>query len=186
MKNLEKQGVAGRHDGDVMAAESAQDTRAKLEIAAAWNEYQQTERHGMEFGRVCYQWRETFKSKAGCKSKGTGIRPILEEFGIPTSTAYFWIKRYESSIGVKHPTPPQKSVFEELSKVLNALVPSITDGVEHKTITLIQEASDRVLAQDLTKQEEEHREEVVFLLNKISNDFAIYAQMLGQPGGTVQ
>jgi transposase-like protein len=185
MNKLEKQDGAGRRDGDVMTAESAQSTQAKQEIAAAWNECQQTERCGIEFGRVCYQWRETFKSKAGCKSKGKGIRPILKEFGIPTSTAYFWIKRYESSIGVKRPTPAPKSVFEELSKVLNTLVPSITDGVEHKTITLIQEASDRVLAQDLTKQEEEHRKEVVFLLNKISKDFAIYAQMLSQ-SGTVQ
>jgi hypothetical protein len=185
MKNLEKQGVAGRHDGDVMASESAQDTRAKQEIAAAWNEYQQTERCGIEFGRVCYLWRETFKSKAGCKSKGKGIRPILEEFGIPTSTAYFWIKHYEVSIGVERPTPPQKSVFEELSKVLNTLVPSITDGVEHKTITLIQKASDRVLAQDLTKQEGEYRQEIEFLLSQISKNFAIYAHMFRQ-SGTVQ
>jgi hypothetical protein len=116
MEKLNKQDGAGRRDGDVMTAEYAQDAQAKQEIAAAWNEYQQTERHGMEFGRVCYQWRETFKSKAGCKSKGKGIRPILEEFGIPTSTAYYWIKRHELSVGLKLPTPSPKSVFEELSK----------------------------------------------------------------------
>jgi hypothetical protein len=64
-------------------------------------------------------------------------------------------------------------------------VPSITDGVEHKTITLIQKASDRVLAQDLTKQEEEYRKEIEFLCNKISKDFAMYTQMFRQ-SGTVQ
>ncbi len=37
-----------------------------------------------------------------------------------------------------------KSVFEELASRLNALVPSLSDGVEHKTVSLLQQAPESV------------------------------------------
>jgi hypothetical protein len=82
--------------------------QAKNEIAAAWQAYQKVEKYGLEFGKTVYTWREKFKSKAGCKSKGQGILPILEQLGIPTSTAYWWVNKHEVSLGLRAPDPQKE------------------------------------------------------------------------------
>ena len=77
--------------------------QAVAEIKAAW---QRTEKYNLEFGKVCCEWRDKFKQKkTGPQSKGTGFLLILEETGIPISTAYWWMERYEISIGVKTAKP---------------------------------------------------------------------------------
>jgi len=82
--------------------------QAQAEIAAAWQKYQQVEKRGLEFGEAVYRWREQFKSRAGCKSEGEGICAILHKLGIPRRTAYWWIDRYEVSVGLKAaPTPKE-------------------------------------------------------------------------------
>lgn len=68
---------------------------AQREISAAWHAYQQTEQRGLEFGRVCCEWRDKFKSKGGYGSKGKGLVQHLDELSIPRSTAYWWMARYE-------------------------------------------------------------------------------------------
>jgi hypothetical protein len=73
--------------------------QAVAEITAAW---QKAEKYNLEFGRVCCEWRDRFKQKrTGPQSKGTGFIPILKKTGIPISTAYWWMERYEVSIGAK-------------------------------------------------------------------------------------
>jgi hypothetical protein len=82
--------------------------QAVAEIKAAW---QKTEKYNLEFGRVCCEWRDKFKQKkTGPQSKGTGFIPILKKTCVPISTAYWWMERYEVSIGAKpekqKPEPP--------------------------------------------------------------------------------
>jgi hypothetical protein len=77
--------------------------QALAEIEVAW---QKIEKYNLEFGKVCCEWRDKFKAK-GFRKQGDGVSPILEELGIPASTAYFWMSKYEISIGVK-PTKPEK------------------------------------------------------------------------------
>ena len=69
---------------------------AAQEIAAAWASYQQTEKYGLEFGRVCCEWRDKFKSKGGYGTKEKGLEGILTSSQIPKHIAYYWMERYES------------------------------------------------------------------------------------------
>lgn len=77
--------------------------QALAEINAAW---QRIEKYNLEFGKVCCEWRDRFKAR-GFRRRGDGVVPILEQLGIPTSTAYYWMNRFELSIGVK-PAKPEK------------------------------------------------------------------------------
>ena len=77
--------------------------QAAAEIKAAW---QKVEKYNLEFGRVCCEWRDKFRAR-GFRKGGDGVVPILEQLGIPASTAYFWMNKYEISIGAK-PAKPEK------------------------------------------------------------------------------
>jgi hypothetical protein len=77
--------------------------QALAEIKSAW---QRIEKYNLEFGKVCCEWRDRFKAR-GFRKEGDGVSPILDELGIPKSTAYFWLNKYEISIGVK-PAKPEK------------------------------------------------------------------------------
>lgn len=74
---------------------------AQAEINTAWVAYQKNEKHGLEFGRVCCEWRNAIKSKGGYGTKGKGLVQLLDELSIPKSTAYWWMNRYKASIGTK-------------------------------------------------------------------------------------
>src|SRR5271157_572074 len=67
--------------------------QALVEIKAAW---QRIEKYNLEFGKVCCEWRDKFKAK-GFRKEGDGVSPILDELGIPKSTAYWWMNQYEIS-----------------------------------------------------------------------------------------
>jgi hypothetical protein len=84
--------------------------QALAEIKAAW---QRIEKYNLEFGKVCCEWRDKFKAR-GFRKQGDGVVPCLEYLGIPTSTAYFWMNKYEISIGVK-PARPSKENPEAFS-----------------------------------------------------------------------
>jgi hypothetical protein len=70
----------------------------KKEVASAWKSYKQTEKYGLKFGEVCFDWQQKLGAQG---QKGKGLRPILDEVKIPVSTAYWWIDRYKKSIGLK-------------------------------------------------------------------------------------
>lgn len=93
-----------------VAAKLAMKEQALAEIKAAW---QAAERYNLNFGKICCQWRDKFRAR-GFRKKGDGVVPILEQLGIPASTAYFWMNKYEISIGVK-PTKPEKEKLEASS-----------------------------------------------------------------------
>ena len=61
----------------------------------------QRDRRGLEFGKACYELRASAEGVQG----GTTFRPTLEKLGIPHSTAYFWIARYEESVGEREASP---------------------------------------------------------------------------------
>jgi hypothetical protein len=78
--------------------------QAFAEIKAAW---QKIEKYNLEFGKVCCEWRDKFRAQ-GFRKEGDGVSPILDELGIPKSTAYFWIFKYEVSIGAKTANPQKQ------------------------------------------------------------------------------
>lgn len=82
------------------------DEVATAAIKKAWSEYRATEKYGLLFGKICCQWRDSFRA-SGRREKGVGVVPILEHLNIPTSTAYWWMNRYEVSIKAKEPSVPQ-------------------------------------------------------------------------------
>ena len=86
------------------AAEMTLKQQALAEIKAAW---QRIEKYNLEFGKVCCEWRDKFKAR-GFRKEGDGVSPILDELGIPKSSAYYWMNRYEISIGVKSARPEKQ------------------------------------------------------------------------------
>lgn len=73
------------------------EAQAAVEIKTAW---EATEKPGLTFGKVLYEWREKFKVEGfRGNHKGHGISTALRTNGIPRQTAYDYIHRYEESIG---------------------------------------------------------------------------------------
>src|ERR1035437_7466138 len=83
---------------------------AVLRVRTAWEAYKPVERHGLEFGEALCTLRDVLKSQG---KKGEGLLPRLEQVGIPTSTAYFWMNRYQVSVGQK-----QAKILEQPSPEL--------------------------------------------------------------------
>ena len=78
-------------------------TAASHSLTVAWASYQQSTiqhfRQGLDFGRVCYEWRSKYKAQGS--RKGRGFYRLLETVGIPKTTAYRWIRRYELKNGLR-------------------------------------------------------------------------------------
>lgn len=70
---------------------------AKRELNVAWEQYKQSSiknyKDGLGLGRVCYEWRAKYKAQGS--HSGRGFDHVLEQIGIPKTTAYRWIRRYE-------------------------------------------------------------------------------------------
>jgi hypothetical protein len=89
--------VASHGDSDVDV------DAARHSLSVAWNSYRRsTIRHyaeGLEFGRVCYEWRTTYKAQGS--RTGKGFDHLLGTIGIPKTTAYRWLRRYELRHGLR-------------------------------------------------------------------------------------
>ena len=76
---------------------------ARRSLSVAWGTYRQSTiqhyREGLDFGRVCYEWRAKYKAQGSHKSKG--FDHLLVAIGIPKTTAYRWIRRYEMKNGLR-------------------------------------------------------------------------------------
>ena len=76
---------------------------ARHSLTVAWASYRQSTirhfRQGLDFGRVCYEWRTKYKAQGS--RKGKGFDHLLETIGIPKTTAYRWIRRYEMQNGLR-------------------------------------------------------------------------------------
>jgi hypothetical protein len=75
---------------------------ARHSLSVAWTSYRQSTiqhfREGLEFGRVCHEWRAQYKAQGS--RKGKGFDHLLEAMSIPRTTAYRWIRRYEIRNGL--------------------------------------------------------------------------------------
>ena len=103
----------------------------KREILTAWRTYKQTEKYGLKFGEVCYEWQKKLATVSGVGNKGKGLVPTLESLSIPVSTAYWWIDRYKESIGIKEPKP-EKLEYETPPEHLKA-VHALREWMEAET-----------------------------------------------------
>jgi hypothetical protein len=70
------------------------------ELKESWESYRETERHGLEFGRVCYELHNEYVTR-GKREAGKGVQAILQELDIPSRTFYWWKERYMDSQGLK-------------------------------------------------------------------------------------
>ena len=70
---------------------------ARHSLIAAWASYRQSTiqhfRQGLDFGLGCYEWRTKYKAQGS--HKGKRFDHLLGTIGIPKTTAYRWIQRYE-------------------------------------------------------------------------------------------
>src|SRR5208283_5767530 len=85
--------------------------KAIAEIKAAWQQYRTTEKYGLEFGKVCCEWRDKFgQQRTGPLTKGTGLAQILSQFNPPCKEgkAYYWMNQYEISTGAKTAKPEKQ------------------------------------------------------------------------------
>lgn len=85
--------------------------KAVAEIKAAWQQYRTTEKYGLEFGKVCCEWRDKFgQQRTGPLTKGTGLARILSQLSPPCKEgkAYYWMNQYEISTGAKTARPEKQ------------------------------------------------------------------------------
>jgi len=85
--------------------------KAVAEIKAAWQQYRTTEKYGLEFGKVCCEWRDKFGQKrTGPLTKGTGLAQILSQLNPPCKEgkAYYWMNQFEISTGAKTARPEKQ------------------------------------------------------------------------------
>jgi hypothetical protein len=69
---------------------------SKAVLQMGWDTYRKNaEPTGLFFGKLCYDYRASSEVVRG----GTSFQSTLVELGIPKTTAYFWMGRYEESIG---------------------------------------------------------------------------------------
>jgi hypothetical protein len=59
-------------------------TMTKAVVQQAWTAYQTAEKHGVELGKVLFEYRETHKSKGGFGSEGEGLVQLLDEWSYRT------------------------------------------------------------------------------------------------------
>jgi hypothetical protein len=135
---------------------------------------------GLEFGKACYELREKYSTGGRPKKSVSGetvsFESICAKLQIAKATAYRWIAKYEASIGRTPTVSEHKPDFwKELYHLLNALVPSISDGAEHKTVVMLEESLTRPAT---TQADRNYRHYVIDSLEKISVSFANYAQEL--------
>jgi hypothetical protein len=98
-------------EGQASAASPSLQFLAKREIEVAWvHAGKLSHDEGIELGRVCHKWQTQFSAQGS--RKGLGLRPILDEVGIPPSTAYFWIGRYKDA--TKDIKPPSEKEMREV------------------------------------------------------------------------
>jgi hypothetical protein len=85
-------------------------------------------------------------------------------------------ERVKQLLGTKR-TKKQVSDFEALFYKLNGLVPTYSDGVEHVVVTLLENVCNTP-KEKRSAADEEFSQSVMYLLERISKEFAAYAKRL--------
>ena len=124
-------------------------------------------------------------------------RKLMDTLGLPTWTAWFKdfekrcaleyslktvqrrLKEYRGELGEE--PKPEPSIYEDLFKRLNALVPSWSDGVEHVLVDRLDTVTCRIAdnhGDGLTELEKNYLNYSIMTLEEIARDFAAYAAAL--------
>jgi hypothetical protein len=76
--------------------------------------YQKTKRHGLEFGRLCYDYGQKYGAQG---SANNGLAQFLRKSNINEGTAYYWIAKHKASIGEGIPCPSCTETFPSKSQL---------------------------------------------------------------------
>lgn len=125
-------------------------------------------------------------------------RRLMDTIGLPSWTDWFKafqkrcaldyslktvqrrLKDYRIELG-EEPEPNVVTPVEDLFKRLNALVPTLSDGVEHVVVERLDQVTDLVAktkAEGLTNKDKIHLDYAINLLEEVARDFAAYAEEL--------
>ncbi len=102
------------------------------------------------------------------------MNKVLREIKNGTLPVDLLAERLETLVGKKS-KKQTVSIFEDLSKRLNALVPTLSDGVEHSFVSLLDNVTDAVIEGQFEEKDKPFVGETVSLLEAVSRDFAAYA-----------
>lgn len=73
------------------------DDSAKAEIIPAWEKCKQTEKYGIEFGKICFKWRE----KLIYDDSLYRVEDLWKELNIPEGSGRRWLSAYMKSEDIK-------------------------------------------------------------------------------------
>ena len=76
--------------------------------------YHQTERNGLEFGRLCYEYGERYGAQGSANS---GLAQFLRKSGIKEGRAYYWVAEYKASIKLGIPCLACDETFPSKTKL---------------------------------------------------------------------
>jgi hypothetical protein len=100
--------------GIAPAAGDSIDILRGIEESAILAAYQQSEKHGIEFGRLCFEYGEKYGAQG---SAGDGLAQFLRKSGIKEGRAYYWIAEYKASVGQGIPCEHCSETFPSKTKL---------------------------------------------------------------------
>jgi hypothetical protein len=103
------------------------------------------------------------------------LNRVLREIKSGTLPVDLLTERLEKLVSKKGKRGQPVSIFEDLSKRLNALVPTLSDGTEHSFVDLLDNVTDAVISGQFEEKDKPFVGEAVSLLETVSRDFAAYA-----------
>ena len=147
---------------EVSPAVDIQEQQIKITWTALQVAEEQLEKRGLAFGKALYEFRAASEVVSG----GTTFRSTLDKLGIPHSTAYRWIAKYEESIGTRAPKP------------IPVVIPQTTRGI----LELVEEASSPAVPTSTVpavSREEQDREQLGFAVKRLDSINKAMHQVVG-------
>ena len=105
----------------------------KTQLAIAWKNCSQAERYGLEFGRICYEAQQKFRTAGGVGNKGKGIAAIWQELNIPERTAYRWINAHLEAEGLIPAKSDRSKTNDDIINALSKRLRSAKQAVQRVT-----------------------------------------------------
>ncbi len=97
------------------APSSQSQALAAAELRTAWADHK---RNGLEFGRVCSEWRTKFKAQG--THTDASFSGILKSLDIPRHIADYWADQYEFKTG-KHSLALRRSMSSSMAQSAHCL-----------------------------------------------------------------
>lgn len=104
-------------------------------LRAAWALCQQTERYGLEFGKLCYELQQEHTAQGS--RTGGGLRATLHDVGIPYRTAYWWIDRYLIAEGLREPKELETRVEKRVERAIEERIVSEAKAAEQEKLNRV-------------------------------------------------